>query len=140
MIMRITFSRIIVLAALVISLFGAFGISTSSIVYAEPAEEEEQERETVDLDQAQDPASAGCGDDCGLVEKYATPFLNFLGAIVGLVVTISIVVGGIQYASSADDPSKVAAAKKRILNAVIALVAFLFLYGFLQWLVPGGFI
>lgn len=76
--------------------------------------------------------------DCSLLEKYGVPLLNFLGAIVGLVVTISIVVGGIQYSSSTDDPKKLAAAKERIRNAVIALVAFLFLFALLQWLVPGG--
>jgi len=63
-----------------------------------------------------------------------------MGSIVGLVVTVSIVVGGIQYSASADDPSRLAAARKRIRNAVIALVAFLFLYGLLQWLVPGEFV
>lgn len=78
--------------------------------------------------------------DAGLVGKYGIPFLNFLGAIVGLIVTISIVIGGIQYAGSAGDPNIVAEARKRIRNAVLALAAFLFLYGFLQWLVPGGFI
>lgn len=78
--------------------------------------------------------------DAGLMEKYGLPFLNFLGSIVGLVVTISIVAGGIQYSAAADDPTKLAAARARIRNAVIALAAFLFLYGLLQWLVPGGFI
>lgn len=78
--------------------------------------------------------------DAGLVGKYGIPILNFLGAIVGLIVTISVVAGGIQYAISANDPAALAAARSRVRNAVIALVAFLFLYGFLQWLVPGGFV
>lgn len=78
--------------------------------------------------------------DAGLVEKYGVPLLNFMGSIVGLIVTISIVAAGIQYSSAANDPNKIAAARSRITNAVIALVAFLFLYGLLQWLVPGGFI
>lgn len=101
----------------------------------------EDTRETVEIEtNAHDPAAAGCtGDDCNLVRDYGVPIMNFLGAIVGIVVTISIVTGGIQYASSADDPQKVAAAKKRITNSIIALIAYLFLFGFLQWLVPGGF-
>lgn len=106
------------------------------------AEETEDTRETVEIETGQaDPASAGCGggDDCNLVTDYGVPILNFLGASVGIVVTISIVAGGIQYASAADDPQKIAAARKRITNSIIGLIAYLFLFGFLQWLVPGGF-
>jgi hypothetical protein len=87
---------------------------------------------------ADQAASKGAGDGSKLITEYLSPFINFLAGIVGLVVTISIVVGGIQYASSADDPSKVNKAKQRIYNAIIALLAFLFLYLFLQWIIPGG--
>jgi len=117
------------LAAALLVFGGSF--YTQSVFAADPVEFPEDEI------QADPSLSADCGD-CGLVEKYGIPFLNFLGAVVGLVVTISIVVGGIQYSSSADDPKKLAAAKERIRNAVIALIAFLFLFAFLQWLVPGG--
>lgn len=75
---------------------------------------------------------------CDLVAKYIDPLINVLAASVGVVVTISIVVGGIQYASSAGDPGKAQAAKKRITNALIALIGFFLLYAVLQWLVPGG--
>lgn len=83
--------------------------------------------------------SSGCvGADCGLIRRYFNPVINFLTAVVGIVVTIAIIVGGIQYSTSADDPQKVAAAKARIINAVLAMLAFIFLWAFLQWLVPGG--
>ncbi|HSX36496.1 MAG TPA: hypothetical protein VLH84_06205, partial [Patescibacteria group bacterium] len=49
-------------------------------------------------------ASNNCTADCGLVAKYAIPFINFLAAMVGVVVTISIVIGGIQYTTSRDNP------------------------------------
>jgi hypothetical protein len=75
---------------------------------------------------------------CDLMTKYVYPFINFLSALVGLVVVISIVIGGIQYGSSAGDPQKVTAAKNRIRNALIALVTFIFLYSLLNFLVPGG--
>lgn len=94
-----------------------------------------------------DPANPSCatatcknGGDCGLIEKYAVPVINFLAAIVGIVAAIVIIVSGIQYSASGDDPGKVAAAKERIVNTVIALLAYLFLYSFLQWIVPGGFL
>lgn len=137
--MRISFFKPLLLTVSLISVFSFVGLVFNDAVYADT--EAPPERETLEIDtQSGDPAAEACTDDCGLIEKYGIPFLNFLGAIVGLVVTIAIVFGGIQYASSADDPSKVAAAKSRIINAVIALIAFLFMFGFLQWLIPGGFI
>jgi hypothetical protein len=76
-------------------------------------------------------------NDCGIV-KYLVIFINVLSALVGIVVVIMITIGGIQYSASRDNPQATAAAKQRILNAILALVAFLFMFAFLQWLVPGG--
>lgn len=78
-----------------------------------------------------------CVNDNYLVQiaKWA---INILSAVVGVVVVGVIVFAGIQYSSSAGDPNRVAAAKGRIINAIIALVAFMFLYVALQWLIPGG--
>lgn len=76
--------------------------------------------------------------NCDLMVKYIYPLINLLAALVGLAVTISLVIGGIQYGSSAGDPQKVTAAKNRIRNAIIALVTFIFLYALLNFLVPGG--
>lgn len=77
---------------------------------------------------------------CDIVAVYINPIVDFLAAIVGIVVVISIVLGGIQYSASADNPQASAAAKKRIGNALLAAVAFLFLYGFLEFIIPGGFL
>jgi len=83
-----------------------------------------------------------CADvnNCDIIKEYIQPFINFLAALVGVAVVISIVIGGIQYGSSAGDPSKVTAAKNRIRNAIIALVTFLFLYTLLNFLIPGGLV
>jgi hypothetical protein len=58
--------------------------------------------------------------------------------IVGVVVVMMIIIGGIQYSSANGDPKKIAAAKSRVYNALLALVAYLFIFSFLQWLIPGG--
>jgi hypothetical protein len=84
------------------------------------------------------------GDDCGgqtgvnCITKDITIAINVLAAGVGVVTIAMIIVGGIQYSLAADNPQAVQAAKTRIRNAIIALLGFLFLWAFLQWLIPGG--
>jgi len=93
--------------------------------------------------QTGDPAvSNGCtnGDCSGLITKYINPLIKLLTVLIGIIISISIVVAGIQYGSAAGDPSKVTAARKRIWNAVLALVAYIFLAGFLNFIIPGGLI
>lgn len=75
--------------------------------------------------------------NCGIT-RYLKLFINLLSGLVGVVVVVVLVLGGIQYTTSAGDPNAAAAAKKRISNAILALIAFALMYGFLQWLVPGG--
>ncbi|HTE57395.1 MAG TPA: hypothetical protein VK694_01515 [Verrucomicrobiae bacterium] len=76
-------------------------------------------------------------NQCGIV-SYLQLFINVLSGIVGVVVVIMVAVGGVQYASSKDNPQQTAAAKNRIRDAIMALVIYLFVFAFLQWLVPGG--
>lgn len=73
-----------------------------------------------------------------LLSKYINPVINLLSAGIGVAIVISLVAAGIQYSGSAGDPGKVSAAKQRIFNALLALAGFIFLYAFLQWVVPGG--
>ena len=55
-------------------------------------------------------------------------------------VTAMIISGGIQYITAGGVPQRLDAARSRIVNAIIALVIFLFLYVILQWFLPGGVI
>lgn len=93
-------------------------------------------------DCGKDPAGASGNcktlEKCDLISIYLNPTIQLFSALVGIVIVISIVIGGIQYASSAGDPQAAAAAKGRIRNAIIALLAFLFLYALLNFLIPGG--
>lgn len=70
--------------------------------------------------------------------KYLNPVIVTLGALTGIAVVIGIVMGGIQYASSAGDPQRAAKGKASITKALIGLVSFLFLYSMLQFFSPGG--
>lgn len=64
--------------------------------------------------------------------------VNFLSAGVGIIVSGVIILGGIQYSLAGDNPQALTAARQRIINGLIALLAFIFLFSFLQWLIPGG--
>lgn len=106
-----------------------FVLSLPAIVYAAPAPECQNTENQADLEK--------CIEGNKLVDMLQN-IVNFLSAGVGVVVVIMIIIGGIQYITAGDNPSAVTAAKERIGNALLALVAFLFLFAFLQWLIPGG--
>lgn len=73
-----------------------------------------------------------------LLKKYINPAISLLSAAVGILVVITIIRGALTYTSSAGDPSKAAAGKQHIINALIGLAAYLMLYVFLQFIIPGG--
>lgn len=87
--------------------------------------------------QLKDTKKEQTGLSC-LIKNYVNPAVAFLAALAGVAVVISVIVGAIQYSSAGGDPSKVSAARNRIVEAVVALLAFLFLYAFLNFLLPGG--
>lgn len=91
---------------------------------------------------AQDPAvnrdCASTGQECNIVDKYINPAIALVGILGGIAITIGIIIGGIQYASSGGDPQKAATGKQHIKKAVIALIGLLFLYAFIRFLMPSG--
>ena len=72
------------------------------------------------------------------IVKDLQNIVDFLSAGVGIIVIGVIILGGIQYSMAGDNASAITAARQRILNGLIALLAFIFLFGFVQWLIPGG--
>ncbi len=96
---------------------------------------------------ANQPLPQGCPSDanqkctknsCDLIKKYVNPAIEAVTAIFGLIAIASLIMGGIQYSASAGDPQKVSEAKKRISNTLLAIIAYLLLFSFLQFLIPGG--
>jgi hypothetical protein len=85
-----------------------------------------------------DPATNCSSSDCGLIQEFVTPAINLLAAAFGLIAVISIILGGFNYTTSEGDPQKVSKAKMRLRNTIFAIVSFLFLYAFLNFLIPGG--
>ncbi len=81
------------------------------------------------------------GPDCvktvPIFERFIQ-IMNLLAAGVGLFITTLIVFRGLQYASARNNPQQVAEAKNGMVQAIIALFVYIFMYAFLQWLIPGG--
>jgi hypothetical protein len=84
------------------------------------------------------PTSPCNASGCDLIGKYVNPLINVLSVIFGLIAVISIILGGIQYSTSEGDPQKASQAKNRIAGTIMAIFAYALLYGFLQFLIPGG--
>jgi hypothetical protein len=64
--------------------------------------------------------------------------INFLAIGVGIAVVGGIIWGGMLYASSNGDASKTKQGITVIVNAVIGLLLFIFMYAIINFLVPGG--
>lgn len=90
--------------------------------------------------------NTNCGDNavkcdqknCDFIAKYINPGIALLSVCFGLIAIISIILGGINYITSEGDPQKTAKAKSRVFNTIFAIIAYLFLYTFLEFLIPGG--
>ncbi|MGH7142141.1 MAG: hypothetical protein ACREF5_01560 [Candidatus Saccharimonadales bacterium] len=87
---------------------------------------------------ANDEKSSSTTDTQCLFSKYVNPVIDLLSAAVGVVVVIAIIIGAIEYTSSAGDPQRSASGRQHIMNALLGLFAYFFLYAFLQFIVPGG--
>lgn len=74
----------------------------------------------------------------GAILVYLILILQLLSLLIGAIILLFIVIGGLQYILSAGDPTRVKDAKKRLVNAVTALVLYMMMYAILNFLVPGG--
>lgn len=85
--------------------------------------------------------SKGCVDNTqtgGAILVYVKDAIKLLSGTIGGVIVLMIVIAGVQYITSMGNPTNIAAAKKRITNAITALVIFLMAYAIINFLLPGG--
>lgn len=64
--------------------------------------------------------------------------INILSYGLGAAAVIGVVVAGIMYLTARDNESQVAAAKQRLVNTVIGLIAWVVMFSVVNWLIPGG--
>ncbi len=72
------------------------------------------------------------------ITDIAFAIFRFLSAGVGLIVIGSVIVAGIQYTASRGNPQAIEASIKRISNAIIGLLIYVFMFAIANFLVPGG--
>ena len=54
------------------------------------------------------------------------------------ITTLGIVISGVQYLTARDNEAQMTKAKSRLINIVIGLAIYAVMWGFLQWILPGG--
>lgn len=84
------------------------------------------------------PANGSADGGTDKLNKLLKDTINGLSALALLIFVVSLIAAGYQYMTARDNASAVAAAKERIITVVITFVLFVFGFGILQWLVPGG--
>lgn len=77
-------------------------------------------------------------DRGGPIVWYIIEVLKLFSLIIGGIIVLVLVLAGINYITSAGDPNGVKTAKKRIQNAITALILFMMMYAILNFLIPGG--
>lgn len=70
--------------------------------------------------------------------QYLAWIIRFLAGGVGLVITLMIVVSGFEYIMARGSSEKIAHAKKRLTEAIEALILFILMSAILNFLIPGG--
>ncbi|HYF96563.1 MAG TPA: hypothetical protein VD947_00830 [Patescibacteria group bacterium] len=85
----------------------------------------------------------GClGEDgpagLGPIQDLIFALIRFLTIGVGIIITLSIIAAGIQYTTAEGNAESTQKAKKRIQNAIIGLIIFIFAWSAMQFLIPGG--
>lgn len=146
------FKRLFIIVALAFFMLPAAGSLTSLAMSGSfEASVSAQAQKTPECKDNQAPVEGGapalpcqkndvssCPQGSCIFQTYINPAIKVVSALVGIGVTISIIIGGIQYASSADSPQKVSAAKQRIVKAIFILLAYFFFLAFMNWIIPGG--
>jgi hypothetical protein len=80
----------------------------------------------------------GTGLNNNIVFVLLKSVLQFLAGGVGLAVAGGIIFGGYLYITARANASQVEKAKTVIINSIIGLLLFIFMYAILQFLIPGG--
>lgn len=108
----------------------ALALGVSAIVAPEVAAQGPGIRDSLDHTAGDDVPEDLTGN-----EGIITLVINILLFIIGIIAVIMLIIGGIMYAISGGDSSKVTNAKNTILYAVIGLIIAIFAYAIINWVI-----
>lgn len=93
---------------------------------------------TCDATKAEEAADDGVKATECLYARYINPLIKLLSAVVGVLAVLSLVVSGVQMSAAGSDPQQIATAKQRIINTLLGVIAYIFIFALLNWVIPGG--
>ena len=85
-----------------------------------------------------DTAIIECGDKESGIGQILKLVINILSIGVGILAVIGITVVGIQYLTAGSNEEQVRKSKRRLIEIVIGIIAYVLLYALIQWLIPGS--
>ncbi len=92
---------------------------------------------TTTLPDPDECADAETAEENCIVTTLAVIINFFLGGV-AFVITLAIIVSGLQYMISQGNAQNTAAARDRIINCLIAIALYALAFPIIQWLIPGG--
>lgn len=72
------------------------------------------------------------------IEDILNMVLVVLTTGVGIAAVGSIVFAGVLYITARDNAAQVSKAKTMIMNTIIGIIAYILMWAFLEWIIPGG--
>ena len=79
-----------------------------------------------------------CGDEESGIGAILKTVINVMSIGIGILAVIGITVVGIQYLTAGANEEQVRKSKRRLIEIVIGIIAYILLYALLQWLIPGS--
>ena len=114
------------------------GSSSSSSSDGDAGENKENEDEKEPIDNTPEEVKTAILPESWKIEDILNMILLVVTTGVGIAAVGAIVYAGILYITARDNAGQVSKAKTMIMNTVIGVVAYILMWAFLQWIIPGG--
>ena len=114
------------------------GSSSSSSSDGDAGENKENEDENKPIDNTPEEVKTAILPESWKIEDILNMILLVVTTGVGIAAVGAIVYAGVLYITARDNAGQVSKAKTMIMNTVVGVVAYLLMWAFLQWIIPGG--
>ena len=112
--------------------------SGSSSSDGDAGENKENEDENQPIDNTPEEVKTAILPESWKIEDILNMILLVVTTGVGIAAVCAIVYAGVLYITARDNAGQVSKAKTMIMNTVIGVVAYILMWAFLQWIIPGG--